>query len=103
MKKRGFLVAAATLGTLFVAGCAMGPDYQRPQTTLPEAFEQATDSGTSIANLNWYLLILVFPVFLSFLAVVHPLTRTVTSEQSLSPLLIYSSNHPIRSSTLSFS
>ena len=54
MKKRGFLVAAATLGTLFVAGCAMGPDYQRPQTTLPEAFEQATDSGTSIANLNWW-------------------------------------------------
>ncbi len=54
MKKRALLVAVVMLGTLFIAGCAMGPDYERPQTTMPEAFEQATDSGPSMANLNWW-------------------------------------------------
>ena len=42
------------LGTLIVAGCAMGPDYERPETALPEAFEQTADSSSSIANLNWW-------------------------------------------------
>jgi len=32
----------------------MGPDYERPDTAMPESFEQAADSGTSIANLNWW-------------------------------------------------
>ena len=42
------------LGTLMVAGCAMGPDYERPETAMPEGFEQLVDSGASIANLNWW-------------------------------------------------
>ncbi len=54
MKTRGLRIAAVTLGTLLVAGCAMGPDYERPDTATPEAFEQAIESGTSIANLNWW-------------------------------------------------
>ena len=54
MKNRALLVAVVMLGTLFIAGCAMGPDYERPETTIPEAFEQVTDSGPSIANLNWW-------------------------------------------------
>ena len=54
MKNRALLVAVVMLGTLFVTGCAMGPDYERPETTMPEAFEQAADSGPSIANLNWW-------------------------------------------------
>ncbi len=54
MKTRGLLMAVITLGTLFVAGCAMGPDYERPETVMPEAFRQTTESGTSIANLNWW-------------------------------------------------
>ena len=54
MKTRGLLTAAVTLGTLFVTACAMGPDYERPETAMPEAFEQSADSGTSIANLNWW-------------------------------------------------
>ncbi len=32
----------------------MGPDYKRPETTMPESFGQAEDIGTSIANLNWW-------------------------------------------------
>jgi len=54
MKSRILLMAMVTLSTLFVAGCAMGPDYERPETTVPEAFEQSTDRGVSIANLNWW-------------------------------------------------
>jgi len=54
VKTRGLRIAAVTLGTLLVAGCAMGPDYERPDTATPEAFEQAIESGTSIANLNWW-------------------------------------------------
>ena len=54
MSPRGLLMTGVLLGTLAVAGCALGPDYERPQTITPEAFEQAEDSGTSIANLNWW-------------------------------------------------
>ncbi len=54
MSKRALLITVVMLGTLFIAGCAMGPDYERPETTMLEAFEQATDGGPSIANLNWW-------------------------------------------------
>ncbi len=54
MNNRALLMAVVMLGTLLVAGCAMGPDYERPQTPMPEAFEQAEDSGTSIVNLDWW-------------------------------------------------
>ena len=45
---------SVTLAVLMVAGCAMGPDFERPETAMPEAFEQNVDSGASIANLNWW-------------------------------------------------
>jgi len=54
MKTRGMQMAAVVLGSLFVAACAMGPDYERPETSIPEAFEQLADSGASVANLNWW-------------------------------------------------
>lgn len=44
----------AILGALVLSGCAMGPDYERPETAMPEAFEQEFDGGVSIANLNWW-------------------------------------------------
>ena len=34
-------LAAALSATLLLAGCAIGPDYQRPDTSLPERFGQA--------------------------------------------------------------
>jgi multidrug efflux system outer membrane protein len=52
MKVRLFL--SVLFATLFVAGCAMGPDYERPETELPESYKQTADLGSSIANLNWW-------------------------------------------------
>jgi multidrug efflux system outer membrane protein len=54
MKSRGWLKAVTLSGTLIAAGCTMGPDYTRPETPVPEAYQQATDVGVSIANLNWW-------------------------------------------------
>jgi len=50
MIRRTFVMLVVAL----VAGCAMGPDYERPETPMPESFEQAGDSGPSIANLKWW-------------------------------------------------
>jgi len=38
----------------FMSGCTLGPDYERPETAMPESFEQATDEGPSMANLDWW-------------------------------------------------
>ena len=54
MSKRFFTVIAVLFGTLIVASCAMGPDYQRPETPVPEAFRQSAESGESIANMDWW-------------------------------------------------
>lgn len=54
MKKRAWLMMVVMFGTLFVAGCAMGPDYERPETAMPDSFRQPEDSGASIVNLNWW-------------------------------------------------
>jgi multidrug efflux system outer membrane protein len=32
----------ATLALLALAGCAVGPDYKRPDNTLPDSYNQAT-------------------------------------------------------------
>jgi len=45
---------AVMLAALILSSCAMGPDYERPETAMPQAFEQVADSGASIANLNWW-------------------------------------------------
>ena len=39
---------------LVLAGCMVGPDYERPEIESPEAFEQQTKEGQSIANLKWW-------------------------------------------------
>ncbi len=51
MKCDRLLVIAVSL---LVAGCTLGPDYQRPETPMPDSFGQDADSATSIANLNWW-------------------------------------------------
>ena len=40
----------------FVSGCALTPDYERPETELPETWNQPQDQDTreSIANLKWW-------------------------------------------------
>jgi len=54
MRVRVLCMTAVSVATLIVAGCTMGPDYKRPETTMPDAFEQPTESGPSIVNLNWW-------------------------------------------------
>ncbi|WP_447975080.1 efflux transporter outer membrane subunit [Nitrospira sp. Kam-Ns4a] len=47
------------LSLLLVAGCAMGPDYERPATATPDAFRNVPPEmeGESIANLAWWELL----------------------------------------------
>jgi multidrug efflux system outer membrane protein len=42
------------LFTLLFAGCAVGPDYQKPADTSPGGFRMAEADGPSIANLPWW-------------------------------------------------
>ncbi|WP_295002354.1 efflux transporter outer membrane subunit [uncultured Dechloromonas sp.] len=48
---------AAMLACLFVTGCALGPDYQRPAIDLPEVHSgssaRATGETSSLAKQNW--------------------------------------------------
>ncbi|MCO6430036.1 MAG: efflux transporter outer membrane subunit [Deltaproteobacteria bacterium] len=37
-----------------ICGCALGPDYERPQVLLSEKFIQSGGEGESIANLEWW-------------------------------------------------
>jgi len=41
-------------GILAASGCALGPDYERPEISEPEAYRQVVKSGESIANLGWW-------------------------------------------------
>ncbi len=43
-------LAALLLGP----GCALTPDYERPELELPEEFVQPAEPGESIANLEWF-------------------------------------------------
>ncbi|MFM7818113.1 MAG: hypothetical protein ACKPGI_14245, partial [Verrucomicrobiota bacterium] len=61
--------AATVLLLLALAGCAMGPDYRRPETSLPETFRGASAPGTnSIADLPWWTLFRD-PVLVDFVGV----------------------------------
>ncbi len=43
---------------LLVAGCAMGPDYERPPVSTPDTFRMAAEPGPeSLANLPWWELL----------------------------------------------
>ena len=48
---RTFAVAA---GTVLLASCAMGPDYERPVTDSPESWRVESLPGESFANLDWW-------------------------------------------------
>ena len=39
---------------LFWGGCALTPDYERPETGLPEEWEEPVNPGESFANLPWW-------------------------------------------------
>lgn len=50
---RGRIAALLALGT-GLAGCALGPDYQRPELDVPAAYVQGVGEGESLANLPWW-------------------------------------------------
>lgn len=54
MRKVTLLILAVLL-----ASCAMGPDYERPETSPPDRFRMAGEAGAqeSIANLPWWELL----------------------------------------------
>ena len=54
MKANVLILPALVLGLLLAGGCAMGPDYERPETPMPESFRQDPVDGPGIANLNWW-------------------------------------------------
>ena len=39
-----------------LAGCALGPDYERPALDLPTAYVQPVEEGENFANLPWWTL-----------------------------------------------
>ena len=52
LKKRGFIVALAAL----VAGCAVGPAYERPASELPEAWQGGPAGGSTAPGERWWTL-----------------------------------------------
>lgn len=51
---RGFL---SLVFLILFAGCALGPNYTRPDTPTPEGFRMGAAEGESIANLPWWELL----------------------------------------------
>lgn len=50
---------AAALAAMTLAGCAIGPDYQRPAAVLPTAFDAAparTGTATAVVAADWWTL-----------------------------------------------
>ena len=39
---------------LLLGGCALGPDYERPELGIPENFVQPVEEGESFANISWW-------------------------------------------------
>jgi outer membrane protein, multidrug efflux system len=39
---------------ILLAGCMMGPDYHRPDITMPDSFRYATQEAQDTANLPWW-------------------------------------------------
>jgi outer membrane protein, multidrug efflux system len=51
------LRVSLSITLLWLAACAMGPDYKRPKVPAPETFRMAEKEGESIANLPWWELL----------------------------------------------
>lgn len=49
-----------TLSIFFIAGmftgCTVGPDYKRPESSIPASWRTANGTGESVANLKWWQL-----------------------------------------------
>jgi len=56
MRRRKILTASTSALVLLLAGCAMGPDYKKPQTPMPDNFRGASAEAAaqSLADLPWW-------------------------------------------------
>ena len=54
MTSAGFPAALALALALAVSGCAVGPDYKRPELATPPTFRDAPEQQASIADLPWW-------------------------------------------------
>ncbi len=54
---RCWIRGSSVLPIMLIAGCAMGPDYLRPQIETAERFRISHAEGQSIANLRWWELL----------------------------------------------
>jgi multidrug efflux system outer membrane protein len=50
MNWRGYTLAMLVI----LSGCALGPDYERPELEIPEQFIQPVEDGESFANMPWW-------------------------------------------------
>ena len=56
MQANTFMRIAACSLVLLASGCLVGPDYQRPEVVLPEAYFGETAEGQPVAELQWWKL-----------------------------------------------
>ena len=49
----GYRILAVSV-LLLLGGCAAGPDYERPELDVPEAYLQPVEQGESFANTPWW-------------------------------------------------
>jgi len=47
-------LTAASLAALFLAGCAVGPDYERPKVDTPGAWRVTYQEAADVANTRWW-------------------------------------------------
>ena len=45
-----------TLLAVFVAGCTVGPKYQKPKVSLPESWRAPSSTASSLGQLKWWML-----------------------------------------------
>ncbi|MGA9753206.1 MAG: efflux transporter outer membrane subunit [Acidobacteriota bacterium] len=52
--KRTFALCLTAPALLCACGCAVGPDYKRPEVATPSAYREEAPQGDSFANLPWW-------------------------------------------------
>ena len=52
--KRASVIFSFVLLIIYLAGCKVGPDYERPQSDQPEAFRYDPDLTDTVVNLQWW-------------------------------------------------
>jgi multidrug efflux system outer membrane protein len=55
-REKAARLCALVLALCFLSGCPVGPNYKRPETTVPETFRNQTGAAdvTSLADLPWW-------------------------------------------------